>query len=149
MQGVLSGLTRGGETLFGVIPLLLAAFVIAGLTQVLTSPEVIEHWLGRASGWRGILLGCVGGALIPGGPYVYYPIAAALLKSGAGLGAMMAFVTAKNMWSITRLPLEVALIGPRLTLIRYLLTLAVPPALGLLADLIFGRYLEQIREAAP
>jgi uncharacterized membrane protein YraQ (UPF0718 family) len=127
--------------------LLVAAFLIAGLTQALISRELIDRWLGAQSGWRGILLACLAGALIPGGPYVYYPIAGALLQAGAGLGVLIAFVTAKNLWSITRLPMEFALLGPRLTIIRFLLTLAVPPILGFLAEALFGRHLSKLRDA--
>ena len=143
----LQGLRLGAETLLEVVPLLLAAFLIAGLAQVLITPDFVNRWLGSASGWRGIALACLGGALIPGGPYVYYPIAAVLLKAGASLGVLVAFVTAKGLLDLTRLPLEIALVGPRLTLIRVALTFFMPPLLGLLAEALFGRYVEHIREA--
>jgi uncharacterized membrane protein YraQ (UPF0718 family) len=145
----LAGLLQGGQTLLSVVPLLLAAFLIAGLIQTLVSREVVTRWLGAGSGWRGLGLACLGGALIPGGPYVYYPIAAALMKSGAGLGVLVAFVTAKNLWSLSRLPMEFALLGPRLTIIRFAATLLLPPLLGFLAEFLFGRQMERIREAAP
>ena len=141
------GLVSGGQNLLSVTPLLLAAFLLAGLVQVLVSREVIERWLGSRSGWRGILLACLAGALIPGGPYVYYPLAGALLHSGAGLGALVAFVTAKNLWSVTRLPFEFALLGTQLTLLRYGLTFVVPPLLGMLAQALFGSTIDRIREA--
>jgi uncharacterized membrane protein YraQ (UPF0718 family) len=147
LDAVVSGLERGAATLWSVALLLVAAFLIAGLTQALVSREIIDRWLGARSGWRGILLACLAGALIPGGPYVYYPIAGALLQAGAGLGVLIAFVIAKNLWSVTRLPMEVALLGSRLTIIRFLLTLAVPPILGFLSEVVFGRYLSKIREA--
>lgn len=146
-SGLIDGLSTGGTTLLSVTPLLIAAFLIAGLTQVLISKELVERWLSARAGWRGILLACFGGALIPGGPYVYYPIASALLKAGAGLGVLVAFVTAKNLWSITRLPFEFALLGPRLTLIRYFLTLIAPPLIGLVAEFLFGGAIDRIREA--
>jgi uncharacterized membrane protein YraQ (UPF0718 family) len=142
---------RGGElgarTLLSVTPLLIAAFLVAGLTQVLISKEMVERWLSASSGWRGIILACVAGALIPGGPYVYYPIAGSLLSSGAGLGVLVSFVMAKNLWSISRLPYEFALLGPSLTITRYLFTLIVPPILGIVAELAFGRHIENIRAA--
>ncbi|UCF62258.1 MAG: permease [Anaerolineaceae bacterium] len=147
-EKTLEGLVNGGRTLLSVTPLLLAAFLLAGLVQVLVSREVIERWLGSRSGWRGILLACLAGALIPGGPYVYYPLAGALLHSGAGIGALMAFVIAKNLWSVTRLPFEFALLGSHLTLVRYGLTLVIPPLLGMMAETLFGRYINRIREAA-
>lgn len=141
-----SAVERGAKIFWSVTLLLVAAFLIAGLAQVLVSRELIDRWLSARSGWRGILLACLAGALIPGGPYVYYPIAGALLQSGAGLGVLISFVTAKNLWSVTRLPLEFALLGPHLTVVRFLLTLAVPPALGLLGEALFGRYLTHVRE---
>ncbi len=145
----LAGLVNGSKTLFSVVPLLIAAFLIAGLIQTLVTRETVARWLGAGAGWRGIALACLGGALIPGGPYVYYPISAALLKAGAGLGVLVAFVTAKNLWSLSRLPLEFALLGPRLTLIRLAATLLLPPLLGFLAESLFGQQVEQIREGMP
>lgn len=147
LELVLAGLMRGGRTLLNVVPLLIAAFLIAGLVQVLITQDMVTRWLGAQAGWRGIALACIGGALIPGGPYVYYPIGAALLRAGAGLGVLVAFVTAKNLWSVTRLPMEFALLGPRLTIIRFVVTLILPPLLGGLAEALFGRRVERIREA--
>lgn len=142
-----SGLLRGATVLVGVLPLLLAAFLIAGLVRALISRELVARWLGSRSGWRGIGLACVVGALIPGGPYVYYPICGALLQAGASVGVLVAFVTAKNLYSITRIPLEFALLGPHLALIRYAVTFLLPPLLGALAQGLFGARIDRIREA--
>jgi uncharacterized membrane protein YraQ (UPF0718 family) len=143
------GVLKGGAVLWSVIPLLIAAFLVAGLTQVLVTKEFVEQWLGAASGWKGILLACLAGALIPGGPYVYYPIAAVLLQNGAGLGVLVSFVVAKNLWSVSRLPLEVALLGMELTLIRFVITLVIPPLVGVVTQTLFGRFQEIIRGEAP
>ena len=43
--------------------------------------------------------------------------------------------------------MEFALLGPRLTIIRFILTLAVPPILGFLAEALFGRRLSKVRDA--
>ncbi|MEA3349273.1 MAG: permease [Chloroflexota bacterium] len=142
-----SGLRSGGILLLRTIPLLIAAFLTAGLIQALVKKETVERWLGAKSGWRGLALACIGGALIPGGPYVYYPIAGALLQTGAGLGVLVAFVTAKNLWAISRLPVEFALLGPRITLVRFLATMLVPPILGIIAEALFGNHIQRIREA--
>lgn len=141
------GIRLGLQTLLQVVPLLLAAFLIAGLTQTLVTQEFVDRWLGAQAGWRGILLACLAGALMPGGPYVYYPIAGALLQAGASLGVLVAFITAKNLWSVSRLPMEFALLGPQLTLTRFLLTLPLPPLLGFLAEWLAGRFIARIREA--
>jgi uncharacterized membrane protein YraQ (UPF0718 family) len=140
------GLISGGNFLLSVLLLLIAAFLTAGLIQALVSKEMVSRWLGTKSGWRGIALACLGGALIPGGPYVYYPIAGALLNTGAGIGVLVAFIAAKNLWSVSRIPMEIALLGPELTLIRFGITFVIPPVLGFLAETLFGRSIERIRE---
>ncbi len=143
---VLAGVVGGVRTLLLIAPLLLCAFLIAGLIQVLLTQEKIAYWLGEGSGWRGIFLACISGALLPGGPYVYYPIAVTLLRAGASLGVVVAFISAKNVWPVVRLPLEFALLGPRLTVARLLTTFLVPPLLGFLAQALAGRQVEAIRE---
>ncbi|MFW6142668.1 MAG: hypothetical protein ACOC39_00355, partial [Desulfovermiculus sp.] len=75
------GLFIGLETIFQVLPLLAAAFAVAGLVSVLISHNTIERWLGQGSGMKGILLAAAAGALVPGGPYVYFPLAAIFLCS--------------------------------------------------------------------
>jgi uncharacterized membrane protein YraQ (UPF0718 family) len=116
--------------------------------QVLATKELVAKWLGTTTGWKGIALACLGGGLMPGGPYVYYPITAVLLQTGAGLGPLVAFVTAKNLWAFSRLPLEIALLGSQLTLIRFLVTLVLPPLFGYAAQKLFGHRLEDIRKGA-
>lgn len=143
---VYEGLKSGITILVRETPLLVAAFLTAGLIQALIKKEFITHWLGQDSGIKGILLACLGGGLIPGGPYVYYPIAGALLSSGAGLGVLVAFVTAKNLWSVSRLPYEFALLGSIITIKRYLITFLIPPLLGIFVEWAFGKKIKSIRE---
>ena len=143
---VLDGIKSGISILVREIPLLAAAFLTAGFLQALVKKEFISRWLGREAGLKGILLACLGGGLIPGGPYAYYPIAGALLSSGAGLGVLVAFVTAKNLWSVSRLPYEFAILGTSITLRRYLITFLIPPLLGILVEWLFGGSIQKIRE---
>jgi uncharacterized membrane protein YraQ (UPF0718 family) len=135
---VTSGFMSGIRILWRELPLLSAAFLTAGFLQGLVKKETINRWLGTESGIKGILLACLGGGLIPGGPYAYYPIASALMNSGAGLGVLIAFVSAKNLWSLSRLPLEIAILGPSISIRRYLLTFIIPPFLGFIAQKLFS-----------
>jgi uncharacterized membrane protein YraQ (UPF0718 family) len=146
-QTVQAGFTKGLSILGRESPLLVAAFITAGLLQALVKKDLITRWLGREAGFKGILLACLGGGLIPGGPYAYYPIAGALLSSGAGLGVLVAFVTAKNLWSVSRLPYEFAILGGAITYRRYLITFLIPPLLGFLVERLFGSRITAIRES--
>ena len=146
-ERVAAGLEIGGIMLARVFLLLLLAFSTAGLVSVLVSEEQVRRWLGKEAGWRGVLLGGLAGALMPGGPYAYFPLAATFLVSGAEIGSVMSFVIAKNLWTLSRLPLEVALIGPRITFVRYGVTLAFPLLLGLVTNMLFSRTTEKVRES--
>lgn len=121
-----------------VLPLLVFAFVIAGMAQILIPQEVMARWVGAESGVRGLLIGTVAGGFIPGGPYVSLPVAAGLLRAGAGVGTLVAFVAAWSLWGISRLPLEVGILGWKITLIRLACTFFFPPIAGLLAHLLFS-----------
>jgi uncharacterized membrane protein YraQ (UPF0718 family) len=135
------GLTFGGKTFLSTLPLLVFAFAIAGLVQVLVPREFIVKWLGEGSGIKGILIATVVGGLTPGGPYVSFPIVASLYKAGASVGTVVAFVTSWSVWAFNRLPLEIGLVGPKLAIARFLTTLIVPPLAGLFAQAVFGRWL--------
>ena len=73
------------------------------------------------------------GGLIPGSPYAVFPIAGGLYQAGAGLGAMVGFISAWSLWSISRLPVEIALISPKAAFTRYAITFIFPPIAGLAA----------------
>jgi len=141
-QGTLArGLTGGGKMFLATLPVLAMSFALAGLVQVLVPRDLVVRWLGAGTGFRGILIGSCAGALTPGAPYFSFPIVAALYKQGASVGAVVAFVAGWSVWQLTRLPLEAGLVGPKLALARFLSTLVVPPLAGLLAQVVFGRWL--------
>ena len=95
------GLKGGMQTLVSITPLLIAAFVVAGLAQALIPKELVAEWLGQESGLKGIFIASGIGALTPGGPFVSYPLVAVLYQSGAGIGPVVAFVTAWSLWAVS------------------------------------------------
>ncbi|MEC9487954.1 MAG: permease [Halanaerobium sp.] len=142
---VFQGISETYSVLLRTLILLIAAFVVAGMAQVLIPDEMIIRLFGQGSGLKGYMVASITGALIPGGPYVYYPFAVSMIGSGASLGPIISFLAAKSLWSISRLPLEFALLGPLLATIRILSSLVFPPLAGLLAQAIFGRQIEKYR----
>lgn len=133
------GLKAGGQTFLNIAPLLIAVFVIVGLSQVLIPQKLIAEMLGRDSGLKGILIASGMGAITPGGPFVIYPLVATLSKSGAAIGPVVAYVTGWSLWAVTRIPLELSIVGPHLTFVRITSTLIFPPLAGLIATLLFQR----------
>ena len=135
----LHGLQVALSTFWRDFPLLVIGFVIAGLAHVLIPKDIIANWLGNQAGVRGVLVGCIAGGIMPGSPYAVFPIVASLYKSGASLGAMVGFISAWALWSLSRLPVEIALIGPKEALLRYAITFFMPPIAGLIA-FVLGRF---------
>ena len=133
------GLKSAGNLLLQVTPLLIFAFIIAGMVQHIVPTEMISQWLGAESGFRGILIGTAMGGFMPGGPYVSLPIAAGLLRVGASVGTMVAFITSWSLWAVSRIPLEIGILGWKFWLIRLACTFFFPPIAGLIANLFFSR----------
>ena len=135
----IAGLKIAGRILLQITPLLIFAIAVAGLIQVLIPTELVSRWVGTESGFQGVLIGAIVGGFMPGGPFVSLPIAAALLLAGAGIGTMVAFLTGWSLLAVSRLPLEVGLMGWRFTAIRLSVTFFLPIVAGLLANLFFSQ----------
>ena len=133
----ITGLKGAGWMILEVLPLLIFAFIIATMTQELISQESINKWVGAESGFRGILIGTLAGALTPGGPFVSLPVAVGLFKSGAGVGTMVAFLTSWSLIAVSRIPLELGILGWKLTAIRLVCTFFFAPIVGVIAHIFF------------
>lgn len=132
----LKGLIVAKNLTLQVLPLLVFAFILAGMLQVLIPTELISRWIGAESGLKGIIIGSLAGGLLPGGPYVSLPIVAGLAKVGASIPVLVSIITGWSLLAVMRLPIEIGILGPRLTLIRLASVLLLAPLAGLIATLI-------------
>jgi uncharacterized membrane protein YraQ (UPF0718 family) len=131
------GLLTGAKSLRGQLPMLLIAFLLAGFVEALVPAELVRRWLSAEAGLKGILIGCVAGGMLPFGPYVVFPMAAAIRAAGAGDATIVAFVIGWMMWSTSKIAYEMATLGPGFTWRRMGLFLLFPPAAGVLAHMYF------------
>ena len=131
------GMKAAFSMIIEILPIVLFAFVIASMIQVIIPKELIEKWVGEESGLKGIFIGSLAGALTPGGPYVSFPIAAGLMRSGASIGTIVAFVSGWALWGMSRLPLEIGILGWKFAAIRFLSVFWVPPIAGMIANFLF------------
>ncbi len=136
----IAGLNIALKITLQILPLLIFAFIMAGMVQTLLPSEIISKWIGEESGLRGILIGTLAGGITPGGPYVSLPVAAGFLRAGAGVGTMVAFVTAWSLWAVSRLPMEIGILGWKFTVVRLVCTFFFPPIAGLIAQLLFSGF---------
>lgn len=90
-------LKKAWKAFENILPQFLAILILIGLALAILSPETITKLLGTSSGFWGVLAASVVGSitLIPG--FVAFPLAAALLKNGAGYMQIAAFVSTLMM----------------------------------------------------
>ncbi|UCE21255.1 MAG: permease [Candidatus Aminicenantes bacterium] len=136
----IAGLKSALKMTTEILPLLVFAFIMAGMIQVLLPQELLSKWIGEESGIRGILLGTLAGGITPGGPYVSLPLAAGFLRAGAGIGTMVAFLTAWSLWAVARMPMEIGIMGWKFTFVRLACTFFFPPIAGFLAQMFFSGF---------
>ncbi len=134
----LLGLKVGKDMFLNVLPLLLFAFIIVGFINILMPEEALQAWLGKESGWRGLIIGPAVGALIQGGPFAFFPLFDAVFRESVTIGTAVAMITAWGMINVGHLPYEFTFLGPRFVILKYSIYLALPTLAGLLANLLFG-----------
>jgi uncharacterized membrane protein YraQ (UPF0718 family) len=133
------GVMEAGKLLVQVAPVLLPAFLLAGMASVLVSAEALSRWIGTEAGLRGLVLGTAAGAITPGGPFIAFPLLAVMLKAGASVGAVTAYLTSWALLGLHRvLAFEIPILGLRFTLTRMAASLLVPMLVGALAQVIWS-----------
>jgi uncharacterized membrane protein YraQ (UPF0718 family) len=137
----LRGLEASGRLVRSVWVELALGFVLAGLIEVLLPQALLTRWLGGERLGQGILVGWAAGLVLPGGPYVFFPVVAKLFRNGADAGPLIALLTAKTLVSpIRTLTYEAPLLGWPLTLARFIPAVLLPPVLGLLGQWLFNLF---------
>jgi uncharacterized protein len=137
----LDALKGSARLLRGVWLDLLLGFIFAGLADVLIPQPVLSRWLGSQRSAQAILVGWAAGLLIPGGPYLVFPILASLFQKGAAPGPLITLITAKTLVSpIRMLTYEAPLLGWPLTLARFIPGVLLPPVMGIIGAWLFALF---------
>lgn len=127
-------LKKAWKSFENILPQFLTIIFVIGTMLSVLDTETITALLGAESGVLGVLVAATVGAitLIPG--FVAFPLAAALLNSGAGVMQIAAFVSALMMVGVVTMPMEMSIFGRRATLVRnvsaYLYSFLVAVVMG-------------------
>ncbi len=132
----MEGLKEGGRQFVGVLPILLLAFILAGMLEALIPEEFVQGWLSREAGLRGVVLGTIGGMALAMGPYASFPIIASIYGAGAGLGTVISLIAGWTLLGLSRLPFEVGILGLRFTLTRMAMSVPFCLAVGAAAHFL-------------
>ena len=122
-----TGLRTGVGEFLRLLPRIGAGVIGAGFIAEVMPKALVASWIGPGSGFLGVIVATVGGALTPGGPVVGFSIGAAALKRGAGAPQVIAYSTAWALYAIHRLVIwEVPLMPARVVWLRALVSLPLP-----------------------
>ncbi|MDR7869330.1 MAG: hypothetical protein RIN55_00625 [Tissierellaceae bacterium] len=134
---VLKGFSISMKTATNSILMLLASFIVIGQIQVLLSKEILDKWLQKFSGIKGVIISSLAGGLFPGGPYIYYPFVLSFKDKELPFYIFISFVFGKHVYDFSRFPMEMSLISQNIALVRNLITVPIPIIAGLLAQRYF------------
>jgi uncharacterized membrane protein YraQ (UPF0718 family) len=118
------------DYLIELMVIIIPVTVLMGLFEVWVPKQLIAKYLGRESGWKGILLALLFGAAPTGPLYIAFPIAAMLLQNGA---SPLNIIILLNAWAAMKIPqllVEANFLGPSFMLTRLALTLPVTILIG-------------------
>lgn len=107
----------------GIFPSMLAIVGLIGLLLGLVPTEVISRYLGQGAGWWATVTATLIGTVMYIPSLVGFPLAASLLRAGASVATIAAFLTALVMVGTVTFPLEVKYLGKKMALSRNLLSL--------------------------
>lgn len=131
--------TAWGLFLF-ILPNLVVGLTLGGMIQVLMPRELLASWAGEDSGFTGLAIATVAGALTPGGPFVQFPLVASLWKAGTGVGPVTAYISAWSLLGFQRiLVYEAPILGWRFALTRISVSLVLPILAGYATSFAFKR----------
>ncbi|SHI39983.1 Predicted permease [Dethiosulfatibacter aminovorans DSM 17477] len=106
------------DSLFQMLSVLPAVFILIGLMDVWVPRETMIKYLGEHSGIRGVIISFIMGSATMGPLYGAFPVAAVLMKKGAKFSNILIFIGA---WSTTKVPMfmfEFNSLGPRFAVTR-------------------------------
>ena len=125
-----------GKGLLKSAPSLLTVLGIVGLTLGILTPETISNMVGAEAGFTATIIAAVLGAITLIPSLVAFPLAGSLLRSGATVTTISAFITTLVMVGIVTAPMEIKTLGKKFTLMRnglgFLFALLIAGIMGMI-----------------
>ncbi len=120
------------------IRLPLALLAASFLSQILPR-NIVGGAIGPDSGVLGLVLATAVGSILPGGPFVAFPLAVSFYDAGAGLPQLVALLTSWSTLGVIRIvAFEWPMLGPRFVALRVGVTLLLPVLAGAIAAAILA-----------
>ncbi|WP_234121936.1 permease [Clostridium hydrogenum] len=127
---------KGWKSFENILPLFLSILLIIGIIFAVLSPQIISKLIGQQSGIIGIVFAAIIGSctVIPG--FVTFPLAATLLKNGAGMIQIIVFISTSVMVGVITIPVEIRYFRRKVTYLRNFLAIIFSFAIAFVMGVI-------------
>ena len=111
-------LKKAWKSFENILPQFLSIILIIGIMLAILDPQIISILIGQKSSYIGMIIAAIIGSvtLIPG--FVKFPLAASLLKGGAGFMPIVVFISTSMMVGVVTMPVEIKYFGKKVTFLR-------------------------------
>jgi uncharacterized membrane protein YraQ (UPF0718 family) len=132
----LQGLRIAIKLFVKMMPYIIIIILFIGIMQGFLSREIITQYLGKSSGFGGVIFAGIVGAILYIPSLVSFPLVASLIESGASIMVAAAFITTLTMVGFVTLPLEIKVLGKKLAVLRNLFSFIIALIIAVIMGMI-------------
>ena len=137
-EKTLQGLRIAVKSFVKMMPYVIIIILLIGVMQGFLSKETITQYLGKSSGFGGVMLAGIAGAILYIPSLVSFPLVASLIKSGASTMVAAAFITTLTMVGFITLPLEIKVLGKKLAILRNLFSFIIALIIAVIMGMVLA-----------
>ncbi len=134
----LQGLRIAIKSFVKMMPYIIIIILFIGIMQGFLSKEIITQYLGKSSGFGGVIFAGIVGAILYIPSLVSFPLVASLIESGASVMVAAAFITTLTMVGFVTLPLEIKVLGKKLAILRNLFSFIIALIIAVIVGMILA-----------
>ena len=111
-----------------------AVLILMGLFSVWVSKDFVMQHLGQTSGFKGMIIAFILGALPTGPMFIAFPMAQGLIKKGSSITNIVIFLSA---WACIKLPqelVEIQFLGIKFMLLRLSMSIIFITIMGIIIN---------------
>lgn len=132
----LKAIKTGFTAMLRIIPTVLIIIILIGLFLTFIPQDFIAKIIGQDSGAFGMFTATLLGAVLHIPAIVAFPLSASLIKGGASIAAVAAFITTLTMIGMITLPLEIKELGRKFAFLRNGISFVIALIIALLIGVI-------------
>lgn len=124
------------KTFLRTFPIIIIIIIFIGFLLGFLPPDIISKVVGEQASFLGILVTAILGSVLFVPALISFPLAASLLKGGASITSVAAFITTLTMVGVVTLPLEIKEMGKKLTILRNVFSFVIAIIIALIMGVI-------------